>query len=269
MNRIGACFQSLRSKGRKGLLPFVTAGDPSPECTPDLMHALVQGGADLIELGIPFSDPMADGPVIQRSSERALAGGTRLCDVFAMAKTFRQRNAYTPVVLMGYINPLEAYGYESFARQARQAGVDGVLLVDMPFEESVDLAPLLSDHNLEQIYLLAPTSSIQRTIEICKYAGGFLYYVTLKGVTGSDHLDLQQTAVRLSELRQLSTLPLAAGFGVKTPESAACVAIQADAVVIGSALVEHVHAAVADGTELAAARNFLHQMRQAVDAVHG
>jgi tryptophan synthase alpha chain len=237
MNRITRRFQELRRAGRKALIPYITAGDPRPELTVPMLHALVQAGADIVELGVPFSDPMADGPVIQKACERALTHGMSLRGVLELVREFRQTDAETPVVLMGYLNPIERMGYEVFIAGARDAGVDGVLTVDLPPEEAAELAEPLKAAGIAPIFLLAPTSSsarIQRTAEL---AQGYLYYVSLKGVTGSAALDVAEVADKLTGIRALTDLPLGVGFGIKDPPTAAAIARVADAVVVGSTLV--------------------------------
>jgi tryptophan synthase alpha chain len=265
MNRIDQRFNDLRAAGRAGLIPFITAGDPGVDATVPVMHALVAAGADLIELGVPFSDPMADGPTIQRSSERALARGVGLRKVLAMVAEFRQRDASTPVVLMGYLNPLEIFGYESFAAQAQAAGVDGVLMVDSPVEEAGELTPLLARHGIEQIFLAAPTTADERLRQVIERARGFLYYVSFAGITGADRLGTSDVAGRVAAIRAATRTPVAVGFGVKEPRQAAEIAGFADAVVVGSALVEHL-AAHGDPLQAAAAAGaFLAPLRAALD----
>lgn len=240
MSRIKGVLDNLKVQGRKALVPFITAGDPHPRHTVALMHALVRGGADVIELGVPFSDPMADGPVIQLACERALAQGTSLRQVLEMVAEFRRDNSSTPVVLMGYLNPIEALGYANFAKQARQAGVDGVLAVDLAAEEAPEIAPLFRAEGLDCIFLLAPTSSEARIAAIAAQASGYLYYVSLKGVTGAASLDVASVSAKLAEIRRHTSLPLAVGFGIRDPESAALVGRIADGVVVGSALVAQI-----------------------------
>jgi tryptophan synthase alpha chain len=240
MSRIKAVLDKLKAEGRKALVPYITAGDPQPQHTVALMHALVQGGADVIELGVPFSDPMADGPVIQLACERALAHGTSLWQVVDMVAEFRKTNSHTPVVLMGYLNPIEARGYEAFARKAREAGVDGVLVVDLAVEEAPEIAPLFKAQGLDCIFLLAPTSSGARIEAVARQASGYLYYVSLKGVTGAATLDVDSVAAKLKEIRAHTQLPVAVGFGIRDAESAQRVGRVADAVVVGSALVAQV-----------------------------
>jgi tryptophan synthase alpha chain len=266
MNRIDQRFAELRAAGRAGLIPFVTAGDPSAEATVPVMHALVEAGADLIELGVPFSDPMADGPTIQRSSERALARGVGLRKVLAMVAEFRRGDPRTPVVLMGYLNPLEIFGYERFADEAAAAGVDGVLMVDSPVEEAGELTPLLARHGIEQIFLAAPTTADARLAQVVERARGFLYYVSFAGITGADRLAMGDVAGRVAAIRAATRVPLAVGFGVKEPAQAATLGAFADAVVIGSALVERLADCADAPAAAAAARAFIGPMRAALDA---
>ena len=240
MRRIESCFQRLDGQNRKALIPFVTAGDPVKDVTVPLMHAMVDAGADIIELGVPFSDPMADGPVIQLACERALAHNTSTRDVLAMVKTFRETNTQTPVVLMGYLNPVEVMGYETFAKAAADAGVDGVLLVDLPPEEALDVKPLMDAHGLDMIFLVAPTTSDARIKLIGQAGSGYLYYVSLKGVTGSATLNVDEVASRVETIRNLAQLPIGVGFGIKDAESAQAVSRVADGVVVGSALVNQI-----------------------------
>ncbi|HUS24671.1 MAG TPA: tryptophan synthase subunit alpha [Candidatus Binatia bacterium] len=235
--RIGATLGALRAAGRKALIPYITAGDPHPRHTAGLMHALVDAGADLVELGVPFSDPMADGPVIQLACERALAAGTTLSKVLDIVAQFRRRDARPPVVLMGYLNPVEACGAKTFARRAREAGVDGVLMVDLAVEEAPGFAPALRAEGLDNIFLVAPTTSRERIAAIAREASGYLYYVSLKGVTGAGTIDVASVAARLREIRAVSGLPVAVGFGVRDAATARAVGQVADAVVVGSALV--------------------------------
>ena len=267
MNRIDARFAQLKAAHRTGLIPFVTAGDPAPEHAVALMHALVESGADVIELGVPFSDPMADGPVIQHASERAIAKGVGLGDVLRWVAGFRRGDADTPVVLMGYLNPIEIHGYARFATEAVQAGVDGVLLVDCPLEESEALAPLRAA-GLAQILLAAPTTAPERLSKLCAAAEGFLYYVSFAGITGAARLSTADIAARVADLRAQAQAqaPVAVGFGVRDAASAQAIAGFADAVVIGSALVERL-AGAASAEEIAArAHAFLQPVRAALDA---
>jgi tryptophan synthase alpha chain len=268
MSRIAGCFDRLRGEGRKALIPFITAGDPDRSVTVPLMHALVEAGADLIELGVPFSDPMADGPVIQRASERALAKGVTLGDVLGMVWEFRRLDAETPIVLMGYLNPVEAMGYEPFAAVAAEAGVDGALTVDLPPEEADDLVESLRRHALDPIFLLAPTSPPNRVRLICDHASGFIYYVSLKGVTGANRLDVEEVGRRLESIRACTRLPLGVGFGIRDPDSAAAVARVSDAVVVGSALVARIEDLLATPERIPAeVSGLLAGMRRAMDTL--
>ena len=238
MSRIAQTFTALRSTGRTALIPYITAGDPQPEVTVGLMHSMVQAGADLIELGVPFSDPMADGPVIQEACERALVNGMSLRQILTMVTEFRQKDSTTPVVLMGYANPLEVMGYAEFAARASTAGVDGVLIVDLPPEEAGDVLPFFQQHDIDPVFLLAPTSSAQRIKFICDAASGFVYYVSLKGVTGASTLDIEQVQDKLRIIREHTNLPVGVGFGIKDAQTAQQVGQVADAVVVGSAIVK-------------------------------
>ena len=264
-NRIEDRFAELAAGRRAALIPFVTAGYPEPAWTVPVLHALVAAGADVLELGVPFSDPTADGPVIQQASERAIERGVSLAGVLAMVRQFRQQDAVTPVVLMGYMNPVERFGYEAFARDAAAAGVDGVLMVDCPPEEMVELRPALDAEGLAPICLVAPTTTEARMDKIARQARGYLYYVSFKGITGADRLDADSLAAPLERLRRHSSLPLAVGFGIKGPESAALVAAVADGVVIGSALVEVLAEAADEAQACAAVTRFLAPVRAAMD----
>jgi tryptophan synthase alpha chain len=265
MNRIDRRFAALKTAGRTGLIPFVTAGDPAPEHAVALMHALVDAGADVIELGVPFSDPMADGPVIQHASERAIAKGVGLADVLTWVAAFRKRDQDTPIVLMGYLNPVEIHGYARFAAEAVAAGVDGVLLVDCPLEEAEVLAPL-RDAGLRQILLAAPTTAPVRMAQLCEAAEGFLYYVSFAGITGAGRLSTQDIAARVADIRQRAKAPVAVGFGVKDAQSAKAIGGFADAVVIGSALVERLDGANTEQDVVARVEAFLRPIRAALDA---
>ena len=236
--RIPDCFEAARNAGRKVLIPFITAGDPDPDGSVAVMHALVDAGADLIELGVPFSDPMADGPVIQLASERAIEKGVNLDSVLKMVEVFRQTDTITPVVLMGYMNPLERYGRARFPVNAVSAGVDGLLLVDCPPEQRDVLGVAMAETGLDGICLIAPTTTRERVKDISRVASGFIYYVSLKGITGSGQLDAPELSEPIKQIREFSDLPVAVGFGIKNAEMASNVAVHADAVVIGSALVE-------------------------------
>jgi tryptophan synthase alpha chain len=265
MSRIDATFEALRRQGRKALIPFITAGDPEPALTVSLMHALVWGGADILELGVPFSDPMADGPTIQRASERALAQGVSLRQVLAMVEEFRQSNDTAPVVLMGYANPIEAMGTAAFVAAASAAGVDGVLVVDYPPEESAEFGLALKSAGLDPIFLLAPTSTEQRLDDVAHAGSGYIYYVSLKGVTGSGALDLDDVAARLPHIRTKVGMPVGVGFGIRDAVSAARIAAIADAVVIGSRLIEELeHSPRDQAAERLAA--FVAEIRAAMDA---
>lgn len=238
MSRIAAKFASLNQQ--KALIPFITAGDPQPGYTVPLMHELVAAGASIIELGVPFSDPMADGPVIQAADERALEHNVSLSDVLDMVKQFRQQDDITPVVLMGYLNPVEIMGYQTFAEQASRSGVDGVLVVDMPPEEGDEFAALMQQHDINTIFLISPTTDAQRIEKINRVASGYLYYVSLKGVTGANTLDVNSVETKLQQIRSITDLPVGVGFGIKDGETAQAVAKIADAVVVGSALVNRI-----------------------------
>ena len=264
MSRIAATFTALKAQNKKALIPFITAGDPAPDRTVPLMHALVAGGADVLELGVPFSDPMADGPTIQRASERALKHGVGLKDVLAMSAEFRQTNASTPVVLMGYANPIEAMGWDAFCGAAAQAGVDGVLTVDYPPEESAEFAAKCAAAGLDNIYLLAPTTPVERIATVAKLARGFIYYVSLKGVTGAATLDLAEVAAHLPAIHAATGLPIGVGFGIRDAQTARQVAEVADAVVIGSRIVQEIENSTPE-TMLNNVKNFVAGVRAALD----
>jgi tryptophan synthase alpha chain len=265
MNRIDATFARLRAAGRTGVIPYITSGDPAPAATVPIMHALVKAGADVIELGVPFSDPMADGPVIQRASERALAQGVGLAGVLAMVAAFRASDTATPVVLMGYANPIEAMGQAAFAARAHDAGVDGVLVVDYPPEEAEEFAALLGTHGLSPIFLLSPTTPETRIERVAALARGYVYYVSLKGVTGAANIDTGAVADKLAEIRRHTALPVGVGFGIRDAASAQAIAKVADAVVIGSRIIEEIESGPATAAERAGA--WLAGIRTAVDAV--
>ncbi len=264
MSRIQITFAALAAQGRKALIPFITAGDPHPDLSLPLMRALVAGGADIIELGVPFSDPMADGPTIQRASERALAHGMSLRRVLALVSEFRKENAATPVVLMGYANPVEAYGVEAFARDARKSGVDGVLVVDYPPEECAAFAAAMKQAEIDPIFLLAPTSTEQRYAEVAQIGSGYIYYVSLKGVTGSGNLDLDEVARRIPLIREKVGMPVGVGFGIRDGATAARIAAVADAVVIGSRIIEEIEQGPADESS-ARVTKLLSDIRAAMD----
>ena len=242
MNRIDATLAALRANGRTALIPYVMIGDPSLAATPAILHALVAGGADVLELGVPFSDPMADGPVNQRAAERALAQGVSLRDVLDVVRTFRARDASTPIVLMGYANPIEAMGTTAFADAARDAGVDGVLVIDYPPEEAGSFAALLAARDIALIFLMSPTTPDARIASIATLARGYVYYVSLKGVTGAAHIDTADVARKLAQIRRHLRLPIGVGFGIRDAASAVAIAAHADAVVIGSRIVQEVEA---------------------------
>jgi tryptophan synthase alpha chain len=240
MSRLAATFDNLAKTGRKALIPFVTAGDPTPEFTLPLMHEMVKAGVDVIELGVPFSDPMADGPVIQRASERALAHKMSLTKTLALAAEFRKTNQKTPVVLMGYLNPIEAMGYEGFANAAQRADIDGVLTVDLPPEEGEQCASLLKERGIDTIFLLAPNSSAERIAKMAAIGSGYLYYVSLKGVTGAGHLNALDVEAKLKQIKAVTSMPVGIGFGVKDADTAKTISALGDGVVVGSALISKI-----------------------------
>lgn len=267
MSRIKTTFTELKDSGRKALVPFITAGDPEPGITVRLMHSLVEAGADMLELGVPFSDPMADGPVIQRASERALEHHVSMHDVLGMVREFRQQDQKTPIVLMGYLNPIEVMGYEQFANEAGEAGIDGAITVDLPPQEAHDLLDAMQERGIDPIFLLAPTSSEKRIEMITRAASGFVYYVSLKGVTGAATLDIDAVADKIAQIRQTTELPIGVGFGISDAETAGRVAGISDAVIVGSALVRQVEEHQNDPEAmLASARNLIGGMRAAMDA---
>ncbi len=266
MSRLTAHFQALKAQGRKALIPYIVAGDPEPGITVRALHAMVDAGADVIELGVPFSDPMADGPTITLGHERALMHKTSIHDVFAMVREFRQRDDKTPLVLMGYLNPIEITGYAAFADAAAAAGVDGVLTVDLPPEEADELSAEFKRVGIDPIYLLAPTTTLARAARITAAASGYVYYVSLKGVTGAATLDVDAVERRIAELRSITQLPIGVGFGIKDAVTAAAVARHADGVVVGSVLVECAgDRSVTPETIPAALAAILAPMRAAID----
>ncbi|NWN90485.1 tryptophan synthase subunit alpha [Marinobacter adhaerens] len=268
MSRIEGVLQTLRSQGRKALIPFITAGDPHPDETVGLMHTMVDAGVDIIELGVPFSDPMADGPVIQLASERALKQGTTLRRVLAMVSEFRQSNDTTPVVLMGYLNPIEAMGYEAFADAAIEAGVDGVLTVDLPPEEADKVAPLFAQRGLDPIFLLAPTTTDERIRAISGHSSGYVYYVSFNGVTGAARINVEEVAARVAHIHELTALPVGVGFGIRDAETAAAVGQVSDGVIVGSVLVDTIARNQADIEALKLAlTDLLNPMREALDSL--
>lgn len=267
MSRLKTRFDELAKIGRKALIPFITVGDPNPEFTVPMMHAMVDAGADIIELGVPFSDPMADGPVIQRASERALAHHIGLKKVLDFVSEFRKTDQLTPIVLMGYLNPIEIMGYEKFADAAQQAEVDGVLTVDLPPEEAEECVALLKARNIDQIFLLAPNSLSERIQKMDAVGSGYLYYVSVKGVTGAGHLDTKDVEQKLALIRKNTQLPVAVGFGVKTAEMAKTIANLADGVVVGSAFISKIEENL-DNPEKAKIEiiELIKSMRQAMDS---
>ena len=266
MSRIQGTFERLARERRKALIPYVTAGDPDPAATVPILHAMVEAGADVLELGVPFSDPMADGPVIQRAGERALKHGTGLRQVLSMAREFRGRDDRVPIVLMGYANPVEAMGVERFVKEAKDSGVDGAIVVDYPPEESGPLAEAMRRGGMDLVFLLAPTSTAERVAAVAKVASGYIYYVSLKGITGAAHLDLADVEKNIARIRKATRLPIGVGFGIRDGATARRVGQVADAVVIGSRIVQE----LAEGPAEAAperARRLLAEFRGAMDQV--
>jgi tryptophan synthase alpha chain len=266
MSRIAQRFAQLAAEGRKGLIPYVAAGDPAPALTVPLLHALAGAGADVIELGVPFSDPMADGPVIQRATERAIRQGVGLRQTLEFVARFRRDDDRTPIVLMGYANPIERFGRAQFAQAAREAGVDGVLVVDYPPEECEDFAAEMKSVGIDPIFLLAPTSTEDRIERVARVASGYLYYVSLKGITGAGHLDVASVAARLPSIRSRAKVPVGVGFGIRDAASARAVAEVADAVVVGSRLIQEMESVPQDQA-VAAAGRVLGELRRAIDQV--
>lgn len=266
MNRIASTFSSLKQQNRKALIPFITAGDPDPKTTIALMHQLVQAGVDLIELGVPFSDPMADGPTIQRASERALKHHVGLRDVLALVAVFRETNQTVPVILMGYANPVEAMGYANFAKQAHEAGVDGILVVDYPPEECAEWVQCLEKWDIDPIFLLSPTTPQARIEQVAKLARGYVYYVSLKGVTGAAHLDIDSVNRKLAWLRTYINVPIGVGFGIRDAQSARIISEHADAVVVGSRIVEEIEQSSAENL-LSNVGQFVQSLRHAIDGI--
>ena len=266
MSRLSSRFEQLKAQNKTALIPYITAGDSNPSITVPLMHRMVEAGADIIELGIPFSDPMADGPTIQLACERALAHHTSLRDVIKMTQEFRQTDKDTPIVFMGYLNPVEAMGYSEFAQAAEQAGVDALLTVDMPPEESRELVKSLKAHHIDPIFLLSPTTQDERIKKITAVASGFLYYVSLKGVTGDNVLNVSEVEAQVSKIKQFSNLPVGVGFGIKNAETAAAVASVSDAVIVGSAIVKIIENNIDDAdTIMNQITDLLSDMRAAMD----
>ena len=266
MSRIAQRFAQLKAAGRKGLIPYIAAGDPDPALTVPLMHALARAGADVIELGVPFSDPMADGPVIQRATERAIRHGVGLRQTLAFVAEFRRSDTATPVVLMGYANPIERMGRREFFEAARSAGVDGVLVVDYPPEECEEFAAAMRASDIDPIFLLAPTSTDDRIEEVARHASGYLYYVSLKGITGAGNLDVASVAAKLPLIRKHSSVPVGVGFGIRDAASAVAVAQVADAVVIGSRLIQEMES-VARERAVAAVEALVKEIRTALDGM--
>jgi tryptophan synthase alpha chain len=267
MSRIKVCFDSLKAQGRQALIPYITAGDPKPSLTVAILQGLVAAGADILEIGVPFSDPMADGPVITKAHERALAHHVSLRNVLEMVTEFRKQDEKTPIVLMGYLNPIEVMGYETFAQLAKEAGVDGVLTVDLPPEEAEEFTVAIDKVGIDPIYLLSPTTTEARTRLITQAARGYVYYVSLKGVTGASTLDVDEVARKVAAIRSVSNLPIGVGFGIKDAQSAAAVAACADGVVVGSVLVNCIASWTGDDQGLVAALSaILNEMRVAMDA---
>jgi tryptophan synthase alpha chain len=265
MSRIQGRFQALAKDRRKALIPYITAGDPNPSLTVPLLRALVEGGADIIELGVPFSDPMADGPVVQRAGERALKHGVGLANVLGMVAEFRNADKATPIVLMGYANPIEAMGIERFITAAKKADIDGVIVVDYPPEECEQFAAAAKKHDIDPIFLLAPTSTDKRIEQVARAGSGYLYYVSLRGITGAGHIDLGDVAARIPKIRAATKLPIGVGFGIRDAESARKVAQTADAVVIGSRIIQEIEAGAPEQAE-ARVKAFLKPIREALDA---
>ena len=266
MSRIKARFDALAAQRRKGLVPYIAAGDPAPALTVPLMHALARAGSDVIELGVPFSDPMADGPVIQRATERAIRQGVGLRQTLGFVAEFRTTDTLTPVVLMGYANPIEHMGRAQFALQAAAAGVDGVLVVDYPPEECEDFAADMRAHGIDPIFLLAPTSTDDRIARIARLASGYIYYVSLKGITGAGHLDVGAVAAKLPLIKAQTDVPVGVGFGIRDAASARAVARVADAVVIGSRIIQELENTPREGA-IAAVEALLTDIRRAIDGI--
>jgi tryptophan synthase alpha chain len=264
MSRIQATLSALAAQNKKGLIPFITAGDPAPELTVPLMHALVAGGANVIELGVPFSDPMAEGPVIQRACERALKYGIGINDVLGFVREFRTTNATTPVVLMGYANPIERMGQDRFIAAAKEAGADGSIVVDYPPEECEEFSRKMQENGLDPIFLLAPTSTEERIAQVAKVGSGFSYYVSLKGVTGAGNIDTAEVAQRIAAIRKYVSLPIAVGFGIRDGATAKAIASVSDAVVIGSRIIQELENTPRDKA-VQAVRELVAGLRKALD----
>lgn len=268
MSRIAGVFHALQAKGRKALIPYLTAGDPFADATVDIMLSMAEAGADVIELGVPFSDPMADGPVIQRAAERALAKGVGMTQVLEYVRVFRTKNDRTPIVLMGYANPVERYGIARFVADAKAAGVDGVLVVDYPPEECEGFAATLREADLDPIFLLAPTSTEQRMKDVGRVASGYVYYVSLKGVTGAGHLDTSAVADMIPRIKTHVKMPVGVGFGIRDAQTAKAIGAVSDAVVIGTAIVKLLESQSRENVTTAGGR-FIADIRQALDSLEG
>lgn len=267
-SRIAGRFEQKLAEGKKLLIPYITAGDPKPETTVPLMHSMVEAGADIIELGVPFSDPMAEGPVIQKAMERALEYGTSLTDVLNMVAEFREVDSDTPIVIMGYLNPIEVMGYTEFADKASKAGVDGVLTVDIPPEEAEEYIEAFKNKGLDPIFLIAPTTNAQRMQQISHAGGGFIYYVSVKGVTGAGHLNTDEVSDKVEQIRAYTDMPVGVGFGINDAQSAQRVAKVADAVVVGSAIVKRIEANAADSDKIKVeVCGFIQALRAGIDAI--
>lgn len=264
MSRIQATFAALAAQNKKGLIPFITAGDPSPALTVPLMHAMVAGGANLLELGVPFSDPMAEGPVIQRACERALKFNVGLKEVLGYVRTFRERDNMTPVVLMGYANPIERMGQQAFIQAAQEAGIDGTIVVDYPPEECEHFCTMMKEAQLDVIFLLAPTSTEERIRQVAAVGSGFSYYVSLKGVTGAANIDIEQVSERIAAIRRHVHLPIGVGFGIRDAATAKAIGALADAVVIGSRIIQTLEETPPE-LAVAAVQAFVSEIRHALD----
>lgn len=264
MSRIQSTLAALAAKNKKGLIPFITAGDPAPELTVPLMHALVAGGADILELGVPFSDPMAEGPVIQRACERALVFGVSMHDVLGFVSEFRKTNSSTPVVLMGYANPIERMGQTKFVLAAKAAGVDGTIVVDYPPEECEEFAETLKANDMDPIFLLSPTSTEERIQQVAKFGSGFSYYVSLKGVTGAANIDTKEVAERIAAIRKYVKLPIGVGFGIRDAATAKAVSAVSDAVVIGSRIIQELESSPREQA-VERVQTFIAGIRKALD----
>lgn len=268
MSRIKEVLNGLQAIGKKALIPYITGGDPEPGLTVDIMHTLVDAGADIIELGVPFSDPMADGPVIQLACERALEHKVSLNDILAMVKEFRQTNQITPVVLMGYLNPLEKKGYEAFVLEAAEAGVDGALIVDLPPEEAEPLVCLLTKNNLDSIFLIAPTTTEKRIQYICEHSTGYVYYVSVKGVTGSAAISANEVSDKVALIQKHNQIPVGVGFGIRDAQSAAEISKVANGVIVGSVIVNLIAENKDNPDKLKSdVKSLVSSMRKAMDSV--